>query len=239
MNKPSNTNLVASPEGLLLLDKPKGMTSFNLVRILRKQLGVQKIGHAGTLDPFATGVMVMMIGRNYTRLSDQLLSSEKEYLAEVYLGKATDTYDSDGAIISESSNVPTLEEVLHNLSFFQGKIQQAPPMYSAKKIQGKKLYELARKGIEIERAPVEVQLETHFIKYEYPFIHLRIVCSKGTYIRSIAHELGLKLGCGAHLTNLRRTRSGIFHIDDCIPESEITSPDANLQNKLQKSTFIS
>lgn len=224
-----------SIEGILLVDKPKGPSSFKLVQILRKRLGVKKIGHAGTLDPFATGVMVMLIGRRYTRLSDQFLCSDKEYIAEVYLGKTTDTYDSEGTIVAESSVIPSLEEIQRTLSFFQGEIEQIPPMYSAKKIEGKKLYELARKGVEIERKSVKVVLATHFIRYEYPYLELRIVCSKGTYIRSIAYDLGLKLGCGAHLSNLRRTRSGLFHLQDCINEMELLGlPIIDLQKRLVK-----
>lgn len=215
-------------EGILLVDKSKGHSSFKLVAMLRKRLGVKKIGHAGTLDPFATGVMVMLIGRRYTRLSDQFLCNDKEYIAEVHLGTTTDTYDSEGVIIAQSPIVPTLEEIQHALKAFQGEIEQVPPMYSAKKIQGKKLYELARKGIEVERKAVKVALETTLIRYEYPLLELKIVCSKGTYIRSIAYDFGLKLRCGAHLSNLRRTRSGQFCIQDCLPESDIFSPSVDL-----------
>lgn len=216
-------------EGILLVDKSKGHSSFKLVAMLRKRLGVKKIGHAGTLDPFATGVMVMLIGRRYTRLSDQFLCNDKEYIAEVHLGTTTDTYDSEGVIIAQSPIVPTLEEIQHALKAFQGEIEQVPPMYSAKKIQGKKLYELARKGIEVERKAVKVALETTLIRYEYPLLELKVMCSKGTYIRSIAYDLGLKLGCGAHLSNLRRTRSGKFCIQDCISEADIFSPSVDLQ----------
>lgn len=222
-------------EGILLVDKAKGRTSFSLVHVLRKRLGVQKIGHAGTLDPFATGVMVMLIGRSYTRLSDQFLCNDKEYVAEVYLGVSTDTHDSEGKIISQSSTTPTQEEILKALENFQGEIDQVPPMFSAKKRQGKKLYELARKGIEVERAPVKVRVKTEFISYCYPYLHLRIECSKGTYIRSIAHDLGLLLGCGAHLTNLRRTRSGIYTIDQCISENDLVSPTFDLEKRFLSS----
>lgn len=221
-------------EGILLVDKPKGFTSFKLVQILRKRLGVKKIGHAGTLDPFATGVMVMLIGRHYTRLSDQFLCSDKEYVAEVFLGATTDTYDMEGTIIAQSTLIPSLEDIQQALCLFQGEIEQVPPMYSAKKMQGKKLYELARKGIEIARPPVKIKLETTLVRYAYPYLELHIVCSKGTYIRSVAYDLGVKLGCGAHLTNLRRTRSGKFHIKDCMSEAELLSPDSNLQEKLLK-----
>lgn len=218
-----------SIEGILLIDKPKGPTSFKLVQILRKRLGVKKIGHAGTLDPFATGVMVMLVGRRYTRLSDRFLCLDKEYAAEVFLGATTDTYDSEGVVNSRSSVIPTLEEIREALKAFQGEVEQIPPMYSAKKIDGKKLYELARKGQEVARAPVKVTLQTHLVRYEYPYLELQVTCSKGTYIRSVAYDLGEKLGCGAHLSNLRRTRSGQFHIDQCLTEEELQS--CNLQER--------
>lgn len=221
-------------EGILLVDKSKGPSSFKLVSILRKKLGVKKIGHAGTLDPFATGVMVMLIGRRYTRLSDQFLCNDKEYIAEVHLGITTDTYDSEGIVIEKSLIIPTLEDIQNALKAFQGEVEQVPPMYSAKKIQGKKLYELARKGIEVERKAVKVVLETILMRYEYPILELRVLCSKGTYIRSIAYDLGLKLGCGAHLSNLRRIRSGKFCINDCIPEGDLSSPSVDLNKFLHR-----
>lgn len=215
-------------QGILLVNKEKGSTSFNLIRILRKRLAIKKIGHAGTLDPLATGVMVLLIGRNYTRLSDQFLCKDKEYEAEICLGKSTDTFDAEGKLTFTSAHIPQLDEVHNALTLFQGEIEQIPPMFSAKKVQGKKLYELARKGQEVERHPVKVHVQTQFVQYKYPFLCLRIACSKGTYIRSISHDLGKILGCGAHLTNLRRTRSGQFTLEDCINEAELVSPDFNL-----------
>jgi tRNA pseudouridine55 synthase len=202
--------------GVLLVDKPKGKTSFSLVAALRRKTGIQKIGHAGTLDPFATGVMVMLIGKEFTRLSDQYMCQEKEYWCQVFLGKTTNTYDSEGIVQSTSDYKPSLLEIEKALSSFQGDVLQTPPMFSAKKQQGKKLYELARKGIEVERKPVMVTLQTTLISYNYPLLELQVVCSKGTYIRSIAYDLGLQLTCGAHLNELRRTRSGAFHVKDCI-----------------------
>lgn len=221
-------------EGILLIDKPRGPSSFKLVQILRKRLGVKKIGHAGTLDPFATGVMVMLIGRNYTRLSNHFLESNKEYIATIQLGIKTDTYDSEGALLARSEKIPTFVEIEKAIQHFQGEIEQIPPMYSAKKIGGKKLYELARRGIEVQREPVKIQLETHLISYEYPLLELRIECSKGTYIRSIADEMGTMLGCGAHLAHLKRTRSGCFHLADCIGEEELLSPAFNLPERFLK-----
>jgi tRNA pseudouridine55 synthase len=218
-------------EGILLIDKPRGCTSFSLVQILRKRLGVKKIGHAGTLDPFATGVMVMLIGRRYTRLSDHFLTHDKEYVAQLFLGKTTDTYDCEGTLIGKSTHIPTLLDIQQTVEKFQGEIEQIPPMYSAKKIGGKKLYELARQGREVERAPVKIKLQTTFIRYEYPFLELRVSCSKGTYVRSIAFDMGVMLGCGAHLTNLTRTRSGKFKLEDCLSEEELRSPICNLQDR--------
>jgi tRNA pseudouridine55 synthase len=228
-----NLNPFIPIEGILLVDKSKGPTSFSLVQALRRRLGVKKIGHAGTLDPFATGVMVMLIGRPYTRLSDIFLCNDKEYVAEVYLGITTDTYDSEGKMIAQSAYIPSLEEIDEVLNYFQGEIAQIPPMYSAKKKQGQKLYELARKGQEVPRDPVTIALQTQLIRYEYPYLELHISCSKGTYIRSVAYDLGMKLGCGAHLTNLRRIRSGQFKIEDCINEAELYTSSFNLQDKLK------
>jgi tRNA pseudouridine55 synthase len=225
--------------GILLVDKPKGRTSFSLVGELRRRLGVKCIGHAGTLDPFATGVMVMLVGREYTRLSDSFLGCAKEYLTEVYLGAATDTYDCDGVITFQSPLIPTLEEIQTALLSFQGTIQQIPPMYSAKKIQGKKLYELARQGKEVERQPVAVTLQTHLISYQYPYLHLEVECSKGTYIRSIANDLGQQLRCGAHLTNLQRTRSGSFHLSQCLASDQLDSPSSFLIERLLKQDDLS
>jgi tRNA pseudouridine55 synthase len=212
------------PSGILLVNKPKNKTSFSLVGVLRRLLKVKKIGHAGTLDPFATGVMVMLIGKQYTKLSDTFLGADKEYLATVHLGIETDSYDCDGKLIAENPSIPSEAELIKALESFQGEVEQTPPMFSAKKVKGKKLYELARQGISIERQPVKVNLTTKLLRYEYPFIELEVNCSKGTYIRSIAHDLGKLLGCGAHLSALQRTRSGSFHLKDCIDGTILYSP---------------
>lgn len=217
-------------EGILVINKPKGMTSFNLVRILRKHLGVMKIGHAGTLDPFAEGVMIMLIGRNYTRLSDSFLNQEKEYVGTIRFGITTDTYDNEGEITHESAIIPTLEELELAIQKFQGTIQQVPPMYSAKKVNGKKLYELARAGKTIERQPVDVTLQTTLKSYSYPYAEIAVSCSKGTYIRSIAHDMGEMLGCGGHLVALTRTRSGRYSLSDCLPSECLTLPEKLREN---------
>jgi tRNA pseudouridine55 synthase len=158
--------------------------------------------------------MVMLVGRTYTKRADEFLHGTKEYIAKVRLGESTDTYDSDGEIQKTSPLLPTLSELELALKEFQGQILQIPPMYSAKKVNGKRLYELARKGIEIERAAKSVCVETTLLDYTYPYLELHVRCSGGTYIRSIAHDLGLKLGCFAHLETLERTQVGPFNLKD-------------------------
>ncbi|MBM3208057.1 MAG: tRNA pseudouridine(55) synthase TruB [Chlamydiae bacterium] len=211
-------NLLQSNEtsGILLVNKTKGKTSFSLVAMLRRMLNVKKIGHAGTLDPFATGVMVMLIGKKYTRMSDQFLCENKEYEATMRLGVETDTYDCEGKVVSTSDIIPSIQDLEKVIEKFQGDIEQIPPMFSAKKIKGKKLYELAREGKEIERKPSQVHVKISLIDYQYPFAKIHVCCSKGTYIRSLAHDIGKGLGSGAHLTDLHRTRSGQFSINKCI-----------------------
>ena len=223
-------------EGILLVNKPKGKTSFSLVAALRKIFGVKKIGHAGTLDPLAQGVMVLLIGKKYTRMSDQFLCNHKEYIAQIILGASTETYDAEGPILSRSDKVCSLQEVQERIaSAFQGEIEQVPPMFSAKKIKGKKLYELARKGIEVERQAAKIVVKTEILSYEYPHLVLKIACSKGTYIRSIAHDLGQLLGCGAYLNELQRTQSGHFNLRDCVDGALIFNQNENTQHLLRQS----
>lgn len=155
-------------EGILPVNKPSGKTSFSLIHALRKITKIKKIGHAGTLDPNASGVMIILIGRQFTAKADTFLQQDKEYKATVHLGIETTTYDPEGTITATSPTCPTLEQVTQALTHFQGTITQIPPMYSAKKVNGKKLYELARKGIEIERKPINITLETKLIDYSYP-----------------------------------------------------------------------
>lgn len=220
--------------GILPVSKPKGWMSFSLIPILRKLTGVRTIGHAGTLDPFAVGVMVLLIGKEYTRLSAQFMREPKEYVGTIRLGIATDTYDVDGKSTMESPHIPPEEEVREALKAFQGTVLQTPPMFSAKKIQGKKLYKLARKGIHVERPPVTVTMATSLLSYAYPFLELHIRCSKGTYVRSIAHDLGQMLGCGAHLHALTRTQSGPFSLDDCADGAQLADPEYDWKSRLQK-----
>ncbi len=226
------SKFTGNSEGILLVDKPKAITSFNLVAQLRRRLKVKKIGHAGTLDPFATGVMVMLIGRAYTKLSDSFLASDKEYIATVKLGETTDSYDCDGQTTSTNDLAPSLEQIQAAIAAFQGTIEQVPPMFSAKKIGGKKCYELARQGKTVERAACTVTVSIQLLSYTYPYMQINVVCSKGTYIRSLAHDLGAWLGCGAHLTELRRTRSGNFKIEQCIDGTQLLNPDYDIESKL-------
>ena len=221
-------------EGILLVNKERGHTAFFLVKVLRKISGIKKIGHAGILDPFATGVMVMLIGRPYTKISDRFLKDDKEYIATVRLGEATDTFDCDGKVTDTSALIPPLSAIEEAIAGFQGEVDQVPPMFSAKKVGGKKLYLLARQGIEIERKPVRVHLETTLLDYSYPHLTLRVSCSKGTYIRSIANDLGKKLGCFGHLIELERIRSGLFNLKDCIDAKSLREPSFSYIPYLRK-----
>lgn len=201
--------------GLALLNKPIGKTSFYLISFLRKLTGERCIGHAGTLDPFATGVMILLIGKPYTRQSARFIEEDKEYTAKLKLGATTDTFDCEGVITSESSLIPTLFDIQETAKQFQGTITQLPPMYSAKKVNGQKLYELARLGKTVERATKKVNVELTILNYAYPYLDIHVKCSSGTYIRSIADDMGRILGCGAHLVELTRTRIGSFLLKDC------------------------
>jgi tRNA pseudouridine55 synthase len=193
---------------------------------------IKKIGHAGTLDPFATGLMVMLIGKGATSQQERYLSDDKGYRVTIKLGEATDTFDTEGKITHTSSKVPTLEEIQEVLRTFQGEIDQIPPMYSAKKIDGQKLYELARKGITIDRKPCKVRVSTTLLSYTYPRLILQIACSKGTYIRSIAHDLGKQLGSYGHATELTRHKSGLFSLQEAISVETLLAPEFSLKGHL-------
>lgn len=158
----------------------------------------------------------MLIGRAYTRLANRFLNQDKEYLATICLGQDTDTYDLTGKVTAQSDQKPTQTQIEAALQHFQGWVSQTPPMYSAKKIQGKRLYELARKGQVIERQSIQVHMQLDLLAFESPLLTLRVACSKGTYIRSLAHDLGKSLGCYGHLVALQRSRSGAFHLQQCI-----------------------
>ncbi len=225
-------------QGILLVNKSRGSTSFQIVHQLRKLTKIEKIGHAGTLDPFAVGVMVLLVGRDFTRKSDEFLSADKEYRATLHLGVSTDSYDIDGQVTDRSEIVPDLNQVHLAIASFQGKILQVPPMFSAKKIQGKKLCDLARKGIVVERAAVPVEIQIKLIRYEYPELEIEASCSKGTYIRSLAFDIGQLLGCGAHLSSLIRLRSGAFTLEECIPQELLKNPEFDIRPHLRLGSYV-
>ena len=208
-------------DGLLIFDKEKGITSHDLVYKVRKKLGIKKVGHTGTLDPMATGVLVISIGKG-TKTSDYILSSDKVYEAKIKLGVLTDSYDITGKILEEEDVCFTDEDIKDALIKFTGKISQRPPIYSALKVKGKKLYEYAREGkdVEIKKRDVEIyKIELLDFNGKDEFTILTKV-SKGTYIRSLANDLGRSLGTYGTLTELRRTRSGSFKIEDAIKVSD-------------------
>lgn len=203
------------------------MTSHDVVAKIRRTLSIKKVGHAGTLDPLATGVLVVCLGPA-TRLSEYAMASTKQYRARVHLGITTETYDADGAVLAKQEAVHiTREQVEHVLQAFIGNIEQLPPMYSAIKQQGRKLYEIARAGETVERKPRSVTIDALVIhKWIPPQFVLDISCSPGTYIRSLAHDLGEVLGVGAHLAGLIRTASGTMKLDNAIPLTTLLG-DAN------------
>jgi tRNA pseudouridine55 synthase len=209
-------------EGVLLVDKPKGLTSHDVVYRLRRKLSMKKIGHAGTLDPMATGLLVMLIGKA-TRISQYLMSVDKAYEGEATLGIVTDSQDAEGEMM-ETRPVPELTEaqVREVMKGFLGDQYQTPPMHSAIKIDGVPLYKLARKGEEVEREPRFIRVTAFdLLSFNLPKLTFDLHCTKGTYVRTIAHDLGNKLGCGAHLSALRRTVSGQFTLKQCLTLDEI------------------
>jgi len=202
--------------GILNVFKPTGITSFDVVRTIRKISNVKKVGHAGTLDPEASGVLPVCIGKA-TKAIDYIMGDFKIYEVELKLGVITDTYDREGKILSESEVVLSDEEITGAINSFIGEIKQVPPMYSALKVNGKKLYELARAGIEIERVARPITIyEIDITNLESPYVKFRVKCSKGTYIRSLCYDIGELLKCGGMMWNLRRTATGQFHIEDAI-----------------------
>ncbi len=204
-------------DGALLIDKPAGPTSHDVVDALRRQFGIKKAGHCGTLDPNATGLLIIVLGRG-TKLSERLMSDDKVYEGTIKLGEATDSYDAAGELTSSLPVLPmTIDELQKVADEFVGDYMQTPPMVSAVKKGGVPLYKLARKGIEVPREPRLIHIyRFEILTCDEPFAEFRIACTKGTYVRSIAHEMGQKLGCGAHLSELRRVVSGKFDVADSI-----------------------
>jgi tRNA pseudouridine55 synthase len=204
-------------DGAILIDKPSGPTSHDVVDAIRRHFGIKKVGHCGTLDPNATGLLIIVLGRG-TKLSERLMSDDKVYEGTMKFGESTDSYDADGELVASLPVPPlTLAELNEATVPFIGDLMQTPPMVSAVKKAGVPLYKLARKGIEVEREARLVHIyKFQFNKYQEPIAHFALACTKGTYVRSIAHELGQKLGCGAHLATLRRVVSGKFNVQDAI-----------------------
>jgi tRNA pseudouridine55 synthase len=218
-------------DGIVLVDKPKGRNSFQIVSKVKRLLNGAKVGHGGTLDPLATGVLVILIGMA-TKKSNSSLAADKEYIARIRLGITTDTLDAEG-VVQREQDVPEypaskIEEVLHS---FMGETRQTPPVYSALRFGGRRLYELARKGIHVEPEPRLVRIHRiTLLDYTHPWLTIEVECSKGTYIRALARDIGQKLGCGAHVADLTRTRVGEFLLKDCIAVDELTS--ATLKERL-------
>jgi tRNA pseudouridine55 synthase len=209
--------------GIINVNKPSGKTSFQIVSSIRKYTREKRVGHIGTLDPLASGVLPVCIG-SATRIIQYIDDNNKTYRAEIELGISTETYDREGAVTrtKDASDI-TAEQVSRVLESFTGTIQQTPPRYSALKLQGKRYYELARADIDFQPVPRTVEIRTIKIdSFQPPCVTLTIECGKGTYIRSLAHDIGESLGCGAHLKNLIRLKSGIFEIEDSVPFDEIT-----------------
>lgn len=213
---------------IINIDKPKGVTSFTVVRKIRQWTGCKKVGHAGTLDPAATGVLLICTGKA-TKQITQFVGMDKEYIGEIHLGIATDSDDRDGTVL-EKMTVPELDEDLIEevLEKFKGRIEQVPPMFSALKYKGKRLYKLARQGKVVERKPREITIHAiELLSWQSPFLQLKICCSKGTYIRSLARDIGKALGTVAHLSKLQRTRIGSYTVKDAYTLEEFhTSMDA-------------
>lgn len=211
-------------DGMLIVDKPSGMTSHDVVEFIRRKFEIKKVGHAGTLDPSVTGVLIILIGAA-TKLSSRFANDDKEYEATLILGKKTDSGDAEGKVLSvgDFSKITKvhIEEIFDG---FKGKIEQVPPMVSALRFKGKRLYELARRGREVPRKPREVYIKELKIKnIDIPRVDFSVVCSKGTYIRKLCDDIGDKLGCGGHLSYLRRLRSGEFTIEKAVSVEKLKS----------------
>jgi tRNA pseudouridine55 synthase len=209
-------------DGVLLVDKPPKLTSHDVVDRIRRHFGFKKVGHCGTLDPAATGLLIIVLERA-TKLQANIMSDDKTYEGMMLLGVATDSQDADGEVIAEKPVPPLTEaEIEAVFAKFRGDIQQVPPMVSAVKHQGTPLYKLARKGRTVEREPRLIHIyDFRLLKLELPRVHFRVSCTKGTYVRTLCHDIGEQLGCGAHLAELRRTRSGKFDVKDAKPLAEL------------------
>lgn len=212
----------AVKSGILNINKPSGITSHDVVDRARDASGVKRVGHAGTLDPSASGLLLVCIGQA-TRVAEYLMAGRKKYRAEIHLGTSTDTHDRDGKVTYQAPEVNTSrEEIEQALTLFTGRVQQIPPMYSALRHNGTRLYELARRGIQVERTPRQVEIyDLQLTDWTSPVFRLTVECSKGTYVRALARDLGEALGTGGHLSNLVRVASGSFILDDAVSLSTV------------------
>ena len=211
--------------GVLPVDKPLTWTSFDVVNFVRSRFNVPKVGHCGTLDPAATGLLLLVLGK-FTSLSGKLSGVDKQYTGSLMLGVETDSGDLDGKVVRRSETLPQEAEVKEVFASFRGKSMQMPPMYSAVKVGGKKLYELARQGVEVEREAREINIpRLDITRIELPEVDFIVDCSKGTYVRTLATDIGSRLGCGGTLTALRRTRCGKFSIDDAVSMEALKAMD--------------
>lgn len=209
------------PKGILNVNKEKGISSARVVSLVRRALDIKKVGHTGTLDLEASGVLPIVVGKA-TRVSDYMMTKDKVYETELILGAKTDTLDAAGKIIANSQKVIDKDQFLETMNTFKGEIEQIPPMYSALKVNGKKLYDLAREGIEIERKKRKVNIyDIDLLDFDFPRAKIRVTCSKGTYIRTLVDDIGEKLGTFAYVDNLVRARVGEFDIKDAIKSEDI------------------
>jgi tRNA pseudouridine55 synthase len=223
-----------SLDGALLIDKPPGPTSHDVVDAIRRTFRIKKVGHCGTLDPNATGLLIIVLGKG-TKLSEKLMGSDKVYEGTAKFGETTASYDADGELTASLPVPPiTLDELNELAATFQGDQLQMPPMVSAVKVGGVPLYKMARKGIEVERKPRLIRIYSfRFTNYVEPLGQFSVACTKGTYVRTLIHDLGQKVGCGAHLAELRRTLSGSFNVSDALPlKAALELPISELEKRV-------
>ena len=224
--------LKSKNEGIMFVDKPRGITSHDVVDVVRKRLKMRRVGHAGTLDPLAEGLLIVLVGK-CTKLFSKFANFDKEYLGVLKLGEVTTTGDSQGEVTRREEYKDISQEKIKEIfSLFLGEIEQVPPMVSALRVKGKRLYDLARRGIIVDRLPRKIDiLSLEVLKINLPLIEFRVHCSKGTYVRKLAEDIGEKLGCGAHMVKILRLSIGPFNLDKAIALDKIN------ESHLQKVTF--
>lgn len=213
-------------DGILVVNKPPGITSHDVVDFIRRKFNIKRVGHAGTLDPMATGVLVMLLGKA-TKLSNTFTGDDKEYIAKIFFGKSTDTQDAHGRVIEEKKlDTLDIEDIKKALDNFKGEIEQIPPMVSAIKHKGKKLYQLARSGKTVEREPRKIKISgIEILDFKFPEMTFRVKCSKGTYVRTLCEDIGKSLGVPSHMSSLIRIASGDFLLGDSKNMDEIHEKD--------------